>query len=154
MAQGRMKEVPEGSGLPRDKRGRPIRISVMDDEKDEAAERAAQNRREINRLPEPVNQPRKKFDAAQDAADRRAMEEAYNKATVYPETQDALKKAKGGSIMKDSKSMMAKEIGFMKKKGAPKAMIQHEEAEAKTKAANFCRGGGVEVRGKTKGRMV
>jgi hypothetical protein len=32
--------------------------------------------------------------------------------------------------MKESKEMMKKEIGFMKKKGAPKSMIKHEMAEA------------------------
>jgi hypothetical protein len=31
--------------------------------------------------------------------------------------------------MKDSKSMINKEISFMKKKGAPKSMIKHEMAE-------------------------
>jgi hypothetical protein len=36
---------------------------------------------------------------------------------------------KGGEM--ESKSMMKKEISFMKKKGAPKSMIRHEEAEAK-----------------------
>ena len=38
--------------------------------------------------------------------------------------------AKGGD-MKESKAMVKKEIGFMKKAGAPKAMIKHEMAEAK-----------------------
>ena len=38
-------------------------------------------------------------------------------------------KAKGGE-MKESKAMMKKEIGFMKKKGAPKSMIKHEMKEA------------------------
>ena len=33
--------------------------------------------------------------------------------------------------MKESKAMMAKEVAFMKKKGAPKAMVKHEMAEAK-----------------------
>jgi hypothetical protein len=37
---------------------------------------------------------------------------------------------KGGD-MKESKAMMAKEVSFMKKKGAPKSMIKHEMAEAK-----------------------
>lgn len=37
--------------------------------------------------------------------------------------------AKGGSV--ESKKMMQKEVSFMKKKGAPKSMIKHEEAEAK-----------------------
>jgi hypothetical protein len=31
--------------------------------------------------------------------------------------------------MKESKAMMKKEVAFMKKKGAPKSMIRHEEAE-------------------------
>ena len=31
--------------------------------------------------------------------------------------------------MKESKAMMRKEVAFMKKKGAPKSMIKHEEAE-------------------------
>lgn len=32
--------------------------------------------------------------------------------------------------MKESKSMMKKEVSFMKKKGAPKSMIKHEMKEA------------------------
>ena len=35
---------------------------------------------------------------------------------------------KGGD-MKESKAMVKKEIGFMKKAGAPKSMIKHEKAE-------------------------
>ena len=35
----------------------------------------------------------------------------------------------GGGEMKESKSMMKKEVSFMKKKGAPKAMVKHEMAE-------------------------
>ena len=38
--------------------------------------------------------------------------------------------AKGGE-MAESKAMMKKEIGFMKKAGAPKSMIKHEESEMK-----------------------
>jgi hypothetical protein len=37
--------------------------------------------------------------------------------------------SKGGD-MKESKAMVKKEIGFMKKAGAPKSMIKHEKAEA------------------------
>lgn len=37
---------------------------------------------------------------------------------------------KGGDV-KESKMMVKKEIEFMKKKGAPKAMMKHEMAEAK-----------------------
>jgi hypothetical protein len=33
--------------------------------------------------------------------------------------------------MKESKAMMKKEIAFMKRKGAPKSMIKHEQAEAR-----------------------
>ena len=40
------------------------------------------------------------------------------------------KKARGGE-MKESKAMMKKEVSFMKKKGAPKSMVKHEEAEMK-----------------------
>lgn len=36
--------------------------------------------------------------------------------------------------MKESPAMMKKEVAFMKKKGAPKAMIKHELAEAEAKA--------------------
>ena len=34
-------------------------------------------------------------------------------------------------MAKESKAMGKKEVAFMKKKGAPKSMIKHEEAEAK-----------------------
>ena len=62
-------------------------------------------------------------------------------------------KAEGGPTMKkESPAMMKKEVAFMKKKGAPKAMIKHEMAEAKGKP--FAKGGGVERKGKTKGKMV
>jgi len=75
--------------------------------------------------------------------------------------------AKGGD-MKESKAMVKKEIGFMKKAGAPKSMIKHEMAEAK----GYKKGGsigttkmgavktaapsrdGVATKGKTKGTMI
>ena len=75
--------------------------------------------------------------------------------------------AKGGD-MKESKAMMKKEVGFMKKAGAPKSMIKHEEAEMKSmkkggsvapskmgtvKTAAPSRDG-VAVKGKTKGTMI
>jgi hypothetical protein len=88
-------------------------------------------------------------------------------------------KKEGGSLkgkeMKESKMMVKKEIGFMKKKGAPKSMIKHEMAEAgmknggmasmkkvATKAVKghekrmhgMAKGGGIEIKGKTKGKMV
>jgi hypothetical protein len=54
--------------------------------------------------------------------------------------------------MKESKEMMKKEVAFMKKKGAPKSMIKHEMKEAKGKG--YAKGGGIESKGKTKGKMV
>jgi hypothetical protein len=59
--------------------------------------------------------------------------------------------AEGGS-MKESKAMVAKEMAFMKKKGAPKSMIKHEMAEAKGKG--YAKGGGIESKGKTKGKQI
>ena len=71
--------------------------------------------------------------------------------------------AKGGD-MKESKAMMKKEVGFMKKAGAPKSMIKHEMAEAKgmKKGGKACYASGGYVRaadgiaskGKTKGKQV
>jgi len=76
--------------------------------------------------------------------------------------------AKGGDM--ESKAMMKKEVGFMKKAGAPKSMIKHEEAEMKG-MKKMASGGitkakmgavktaapskdGVATKGKTKGTMV
>ncbi len=59
--------------------------------------------------------------------------------------------------MKESKAMMKKEVAFMKKKGAPKSMIKHEMAEAKgmKKGGSSCyaKGGGIEKKGKTRGKI-
>jgi hypothetical protein len=97
---------------------------------------------------------------------------------------DKGRKFKEGGEMKESKAMMQKEVAFMKKKGAPKSMLKHEMAEAKgmkkggmacspasmkktagleaTKVVNkhekkmhgMARGGGIEIKGKTKGKMI
>lgn len=64
--------------------------------------------------------------------------------------------------MKESKKMMAKEVSFMKKKGAPKSMVKHEEAEMKGmkkggKVMKYAKGGDIDgcaSKGKTKGTMV
>lgn len=70
--------------------------------------------------------------------------------------------AKGG----ETKKMMKKEVAFMKKKGAPKSMIKHEEREMKgakgaKRTKRYSGGGGVSsradgcaARGKTKGAIV
>lgn len=76
------------------------------------------------------------------------------------------RKAKGGE-MKESKAMVKKEVGFMKKKGAPKSMIKHEMAEAgmkhggkvKKMAGGGLTGGhksadGIARKGKTKGKEI
>ena len=56
----------------------------------------------------------------------------------YVEADKGRKFGSGGS-MKESKAMMRKELSFMKKKGAPKSMIKHEETEMKSK--KFAAGG-------------
>lgn len=70
---------------------------------------------------------------------------------------------KEGGEMAESKKMVKKEVSFMKAKGAPKAMIKHEEAEAKgMKKGGKCyaAGGftksadGIAKKGKTVGKMV
>ena len=73
-------------------------------------------------------------------------------------------KAKGGALkeseMPESKKMVAKEMAFMKKKGAPKSMIKHEMAEAKGKTKKMSSGGftraadGVAAHGRTKATQV
>ena len=70
---------------------------------------------------------------------------------------DKGRKFKEGGDMKESKAMMKKEVSFMKKKGAPASMIKHEMKEAGMKKggmAKYAKGGGIESKGKTKGKMV
>lgn len=79
-------------------------------------------------------------------------------------------KSEGGD-MKESKKMLGKELGFMKSKGAPKSMIQHEEAEMKGmkgmksggKTKRYAGGGlasghksadGIATKGRTKTKQV
>ncbi len=75
---------------------------------------------------------------------------------------------KAGGGMAESKAMVKKEVAFMKKKGASKSMIKHEESEMK----KMSKGGlgtaskmekvktaapsrdGVATKGKTKGKMI
>ena len=85
----------------------------------------------------------------------------------FNEADKGRKFSKGGD-MKESKAMMKKEVGFMKKAGAPKSMIKHEKAEAGMKKGGMpmkmkdgkkvpifmAKGGGVEAKGKTKGKMI
>ena len=66
-------------------------------------------------------------------------------------------KSEGGE-MKESKKMVGKELAFMKKKGAPKSMVKHEESEMAMKKGGkvkcMAKGGGIESKGKTKGKMI
>ena len=83
---------------------------------------------------------------------------------------DKGRKFKEGGEMKESKAMVKKEIGFMKKAGAPKSMIKHEESEMKG-MKKMATGGitkakmgavktaapsrdGLATKGKTKGTMI
>jgi len=75
--------------------------------------------------------------------------EEIMRKTTPKETPKAKKYAAGGKVG-ESKKMVKKEMAFMKKKGAPKSMIKHEEKEAK----GMKRGGGVEVKGYKKGGMI
>ena len=77
---------------------------------------------------------------------------------------------KAGGGMAESKAMVKKEVSFMKKKGAPKSMIKHEESEMK--GMKYAKGGsvgaskmgavktaapsrdGVAIKGKTKGKQI
>lgn len=84
----------------------------------------------------------------------RADSQAINRPKTNQGKQELF--AKGGD-MKESKKMVGKELAFMKKKGAPAAMIKHEKAEAGMKKggmAKYAKGGGIESKGKTKGTMV
>jgi hypothetical protein len=54
---------------------------------------------------------------------------------------DKGRKFGSGGTMKESKMMMKKEVAFMKKKGAPKSMIKHEEKEYGMKRGGMARGG-------------
>ena len=63
----------------------------------------------------------------------------------------------GGEMAKESKAMVKKEVSFMKAKGAPKTMVKHETAEAegmKKGGKCYAKGGGVEIKGKTQGKIV
>ena len=60
----------------------------------------------------------------------------------FIKADEGRKFVKGGE-MKESKAMMRKEVGFMKKAGAPKSMIKHEEAEMRASKPKKMMGGGM-----------
>ena len=59
--------------------------------------------------------------------------------------------------MAESKKMAAKEIGFMKAKGAPASMVKHEKSEM---VKGYAKGGfvraadGIASKGKTKAKQI
>ena len=66
----------------------------------------------------------------------------------YAEADKGRKFSKGGD-MAESRAMIGKEVAFMKKKGAPAAMMKHEKAEMK----GMKKGGSIDgcaQRGKTR----
>jgi hypothetical protein len=75
----------------------------------------------------------------------------------FNEADKGRKFSKGGD-MKESKAMMKKEVGFMKKAGAPKSMIKHEKAEMmgmkKGGAVYRKAADGITKKGKTKGTQI
>jgi len=93
----------------------------------------------------------------------RADAQAINKPKTNQGKQELFSK---GGDMKESKAMVKKEIGFMKKAGAPKSMIKHEMKEAKMANGGITKAkmgavrtaapskDGVASKGKTKGTMV
>jgi len=77
---------------------------------------------------------------------------------------DKGRKFKEGGDMKESKTMVKKELSFLKKAGAPKSLIKHEKAEGGMKSGGMTKMGavktaapsrdGVAVKGKTKGKQI
>ena len=83
---------------------------------------------------------------------------AFAKKAGVPQSVGREFTKKEGGPVKESKKMIGKELSFMKKKGAPKSMIKHEAAEMGAmkksgKVAKYARGGGIERKGKTRGKM-
>ena len=89
-------------------------------------------------------------------------------AIALSESGQSKPKLKEGGEMKESKAMRKKEVGFMTKKGAPAAMIKHEQAEMAGmkkggKVKKYAAGGlaaghksadGIAMKGKTKTKSV
>ena len=100
-----------------------------------------------------------------------AHNKAFAKKVGVPQSVGKEFSKSGGGEMAESKAMMKKEVAFMKKKGAPAAMLKHEKAEMKG-MKGMKKGGsvaaskmgavktaapsrdGVAVKGKTRGKMV
>jgi hypothetical protein len=78
---------------------------------------------------------------------------AFAKRVGIPQKvgKEFIGKAAGGN-MKESKAMVKEELKYLRKGKAPKRVIEHEKQEHEQ--MKMARGGGVESKGKTKGKMV
>ena len=118
-------------------------------------------------VPQSVGAEFMKADKGRKFGSGRADVQAINKPKTEHGKSAIL--ARGGEV-KESKAMMKKEVSFMKKAGAPRSMIKHEEAEMKD-MKKMASGGitkakmgavktaapsrdGMATKGKTKGTMV
>jgi hypothetical protein len=124
-----------------------------------AAEKKAAQLKERDRK---MERSRIAFPKAEEARVRKALSAAAEKDESRDVEFGDLGMRKGGKV-KESKAMMGKELAFMKAKGAPKSMIKHEKAEmmgmkkpmkkAMGGTMKYAKGGGIEVKGKTRGKM-
>ena len=119
-------------------------------------------------VPQSVGEEFMKADKGRKFGSGRADVQSINKPKTEHGKSAIL--ARGGAVKEESKAMVKKEIGFMKKSGAPKSMIKHEESEMK--GMKKMAGGGITTakmgavktaapsrdgiasKGKTKGTMV
>ena len=123
-------------------------------------------------IPQSVGQEFMKADKGRKfgAGGTRPEQQAINRSKTNQGGQELFSK---GGRMAESKAMVKKEIGFMKKAGAPKSMVKHEESEMKSmkNTAKYAGGGitkakmgavrtaapsrdGLAAKGKTKGTMI
>ena len=125
---------------------------------------AAHNPAFANKVGVPVSVAKDFSKASKGAKFGGSGNRADSQVVNRPETNQGKNElfSKGG-YMKESKAMVKKEIGFMKKAGAPKSMIKHEKAEMGMKKGGMTKMGavktgstpdGIAVKGKTKGTMI
>jgi hypothetical protein len=91
--------------------------------------------KEMKRLTGPKEMKRLTGPKTSDAATQEQRNRMFEADLARAMERGEVNYRKGGNV--ESKKMMAKEVAFMKKKGAPKSMLKHEEAEMK----GYARGG-------------
>lgn len=117
-------------------------------------------------IPQSVGQEFMKADKGKKfASGSRADVQSVNRPKTNQGGQELFSK---GGHMAESKAMIKKEVGFMKKAGAPKSMLKHEQAEMGAmkkggKTKGYAAGGlsaghkaadGIASKGKTKGAQI